>query len=73
MAAGGCHHIIGVRTDDVVYSPLPLYHSVAGMITLSGCITFGITMVIRKKFSAKAYWRDCVKYKVTVMYKGHAH
>ena len=28
--------MMGVRTDDVVYCPLPLYHSVGGMVSLSG-------------------------------------
>jgi len=57
--------MIGVRKDDTVYCPLPLYHSVGGMISLSGCMAGGITMVIRDKFSASNYWKDCVKYKVT--------
>merc|ERR1719282_147419 len=35
------------------------------MISLSGCMAGGITMVIRDKFSASNYWKDCVKYKVT--------
>ena len=53
--------------------------SVGGMISLSGCMAGGITMVIRweigathplsfiinrDKFSASNYWKDCVKYKV---------
>ena len=44
---------------------LPLYHSVGGMISLSGCMYSGISMVMRDKFSASSYWADCVKYNVT--------
>ena len=66
MASGGSNIVIGVRPDDVVYSPLPLYHTVAGMITLSGCMHHGYTMVMRRKFSASEYWKDCVRYNVTV-------
>ena len=58
--------MIGCRYDDVIYSPLPQYHSVAGMISLAGTMGFGITMVMRTKFSASSYWADCVKYNVTV-------
>jgi len=65
LASGGLTIMIGVRKEDTVYCPLPLYHSVGGMISLSGCMAGGITMVIRDKFSASNYWKDCVKYKVT--------
>jgi acyl-CoA synthetase (AMP-forming)/AMP-acid ligase II len=58
--------VIGCRKDDIIYSPLPLYHSVAGMIALAGTIKHGNTMAMRKKFSASQYWSDCVKYNVTV-------
>ena len=69
LAAGGCRYVIGCQHDDVIYSPLPLYHSVAGMISLAGTMLHGTTMVMRKKFSASAYWQDCVKYDVTVSQK----
>jgi len=66
LAGGGLTIMIGVKKNDVVYCPLPLYHSVGGMISLSGCMAHGITMVMRDKFSASNYWKDCVKHKVTV-------
>ena len=66
LASGGCTTVIGCRHDDVIYSPLPLYHTVAGMISLSGTMCHGISMVMRAKFSASNYWADCVKYRVTV-------
>jgi len=65
LAGGGLTIMIGVKKSDVVYCPLPLYHSVGGMISLSGCMNHGIPMVMRDKFSASGYWKDCVKYKVT--------
>jgi len=65
LAGGGLTIMIGVKKDDVVYCPLPLYHSVGGMISLSGCMNHGISMVMRDKFSASSYWKDCVKYNVT--------
>jgi len=66
LAAGGCHCVIGCHTDDIIYSPLPQYHSVAGMIALAGTMRYGITMAMARKFSATRYWADCVKYNVTV-------
>ena len=62
LASRGLTAIIGVRRGDVLYCPLPLYHSVGGMISLSGCISSGISMVIRDKFSASQYWSDCIRY-----------
>lgn len=65
LAAGGCHTVIGCRRSDVIYSPLPQYHSVAGMIALAGTMHHGISIVMTRKFSASKYWADCVKYNVT--------
>jgi len=66
LASRGLTSIIGVKTDDILYCPLPLYHTVGGMVSLSGCMSFGISMVIRDKFSASKYWEDCIRYRVTV-------
>ena len=66
LASGGCTTVIGCKETDIVYSPLPLYHSVAGMIALAGTMRHGLTMVMREKFSASNYWPDCVRYNVTV-------
>ena len=66
LASGGCAIVIGCRPDDTLYVTLPLYHSVGGMIALAGSMKHGFTMALRKKFSAKNYWADCVKYRVTV-------
>ena len=66
LASRGLTSIIGVKQSDILYCPLPLYHSVGGMISLSGCMSSGISMVIRDKFSATHYFSDCIRYKVTV-------
>ena len=56
----------GLRNDDTIYNPLPLYHSSAGMLCCGPSFFIGCTIALRKKFSAKAYWKDCVKYNATV-------
>lgn len=66
LASRGLTSIIGVKKSDILYCPLPLYHSVGGMISLSGCMSSGISMVLRDKFSASQYFQDCARYKVTV-------
>ncbi|XP_030208908.1 long-chain fatty acid transport protein 6 isoform X1 [Gadus morhua] len=56
----------GVTSDDIVYITLPLYHMSASLLGVGGCIQLGATCVLKKKFSASQFWKDCVKYDVTV-------
>ncbi|KAK9532970.1 hypothetical protein VZT92_010327 [Zoarces viviparus] len=56
----------GATEDDVVYIPLPLYHSAASLIGIGGTIELGATCVLKKKFSASQFWNDCRKHNVTV-------
>ncbi|XP_064164845.1 long-chain fatty acid transport protein 6 [Anguilla rostrata] len=56
----------GGTSEDVVYIPLPLYHSAASLIGIGGTIELGATCVLKKKFSASQFWVDCKKYDVTI-------
>ncbi|XP_028705537.2 long-chain fatty acid transport protein 6 isoform X2 [Macaca mulatta] len=56
----------GCTADDIVYITLPLYHSSAAILGISGCVELGATCVLKKKFSASQFWNDCKKYDVTV-------
>ena len=55
-----------VRNDDVVYCPMPLYHSAAGIVGVGMCFIAGCTLSLRRKFSASNFWDDCVETKATV-------
>ncbi|XP_032090442.1 very long-chain acyl-CoA synthetase-like [Thamnophis elegans] len=59
-------YLSGVHNKDVVYCPLPLYHS-AGFLGLVATINRGATCVLRPKFSVSHYWDDCRRYHVTVI------
>ncbi|XP_037546274.1 very long-chain acyl-CoA synthetase [Nematolebias whitei] len=61
----GC--MAGVRTDDVLYVYLPLYHTAGFLMGLGGAIERGCTVVLRRKFSVSNFWNDCRKYNVTVV------
>jgi len=50
-----------IRDDDIQYTPLPLYHTAGGMLGIGQTLNYGTTTVIRKKFSASAFWKDCIK------------
>lgn len=56
----------GWEETDVIYDPLPLYHSAGGLIGIMPALCYGMTTVMRSKFSASNYFADCVKYKCTV-------
>ncbi|XP_039979149.1 long-chain fatty acid transport protein 6 isoform X2 [Xiphias gladius] len=56
----------GATEDDVVYIPLPLYHSAASLIGIGGTIELGASCVLKKKFSASQFWIDCTKHDVTI-------
>ncbi|XP_012283173.1 long-chain fatty acid transport protein 4 [Orussus abietinus] len=64
--ASGIHFLAGFRSSDRFYTPLPLYHTAGGVMSIGQALLHGGTTVIRKKFSASAYFNDCVKYKCTV-------
>ncbi|CAB3399629.1 unnamed protein product [Caenorhabditis bovis] len=63
--AMGAGNAFGLRPDDVVYITMPMYHSAAGIMGIGSLIALGTTAVIRKKFSASNFWKDCVKYRCT--------
>ena len=56
-----------LKTSDTIYNPLPLYHSSAGILCCGPSFYIGLSVALKKKFSAKEYWKDCVKYNATVI------
>jgi solute carrier family 27 fatty acid transporter 1/4 len=66
------HYVIGLSSDDVIYCHLPLYHSSGGQVATCSSLLFGTKTVIRKKFSATAFWTDCVTHGVTVYHMNSA-
>eukprot|EP01095_Lingulamoeba_sp_RSL-Kostka_P009017 TRINITY_DN3077_c2_g1_i3.p1 TRINITY_DN3077_c2_g1~~TRINITY_DN3077_c2_g1_i3.p1 ORF type:complete len:529 (+),score=195.28 TRINITY_DN3077_c2_g1_i3:53-1639(+) len=47
-----------VNPNDRMYCSLPLYHSAGGMIGIGMMWFAGCTLVFRKKFSARNFWKD---------------
>jgi len=50
--------------DDIIYIPIPLYHS-GGMSCWVLNIISGASVALRKRFSSSEFWKDIQKYKVT--------
>jgi solute carrier family 27 (fatty acid transporter), member 1/4 len=62
----GSNYMLDIRPSDVIYNPLPLYHTAGGMVGVGSVFLRGLTMALRKRFSASQYWTDCIKYNATI-------
>uniref|UniRef100_A0AAQ5Y7N8 Long-chain-fatty-acid--CoA ligase n=1 Tax=Amphiprion ocellaris TaxID=80972 RepID=A0AAQ5Y7N8_AMPOC len=56
-----------MRPDDIIYDCLPLYHSAGNIIGVGQCLINGLTVVVKRKFSASRFWDDCIKYNCTMV------
>lgn len=57
--------------DSFFYLPLPLYHNTGFDVAYSGLVFNGCTMVLRRHFSATAFWDDIRRYNCcTMLYVG---
>jgi acyl-CoA synthetase (AMP-forming)/AMP-acid ligase II len=64
--AVGVRCMLRIKTDDILYTPLPLYHTAGGMTGVGQVLLHGASLAIRSKFSASNFWADCVTYGCTV-------
>ncbi|KAH3802840.1 hypothetical protein DPMN_156530 [Dreissena polymorpha] len=64
--ASAVNMMLGLTDQDILYDPLPLYHTAGGIIGMGQAFLWGTTVVIKKKFSASGFWDDCLKYNCTV-------
>ncbi|KAG0719978.1 Long-chain fatty acid transport protein 1 [Chionoecetes opilio] len=60
------HHMATLKEEDVIYNPLPLYHTAGGMVGIGQVLVFNCTAVIRRKFSASQFWVEAKKHNCTV-------
>lgn len=67
LSVGGAYtEIAAVRPEDRIYCALPLYHTAGGVIAASMALLNGAALVLRRKFSASEFWRDCRTQEVTI-------
>lgn len=57
---------MGMRSNDIAYAPLPLYHSSSLFVFVSGVLCIGATYAFAEKFSVSRFWSDCIKHNATV-------
>ncbi|CAB4055331.1 SLC27A1_4 [Lepeophtheirus salmonis] len=65
--AAGSYYLnnMGNIKDLCLYNPLPLYHSAGGLVGIGIMMVFGVRIAIRRKFSVRNFWKDCIKYNCT--------
>jgi fatty-acyl-CoA synthase len=52
--------------NDRMYNCLPMYHSVGGVLATGAALVGGASVVLRKKFSAREFWSDIIRWDCTL-------
>lgn len=50
--------VTGMRSSDIKYTAMPLYHSTASVLGVMACIGAGCTIAIGHKFSTRTFWHQ---------------
>ena len=53
--------MLNTTESDRMYNCLPMYHSVGGVVAIGALLVHGGSVVLRKRFSARAFWDDIVR------------
>jgi len=56
----------GLRADDVLYCPFPLFHLDATVLTVVPALVLGTTAAIGERFSASGFWDELREFGATV-------
>ncbi len=63
---GGIYAMLaGLTRGDVLYCPLPLYHTVGGVMCVDAVLRSGATLALARRFSAQGFWDDVARYDAT--------
>ncbi|KAI1109121.1 acetyl-CoA synthetase-like protein [Nemania sp. NC0429] len=58
---------IATKPSDVLYTPMPLYHSSAMVLGFFHCFESEATFAVGRKFSTKTFWKDVRRYEATII------
>jgi fatty-acyl-CoA synthase len=58
--------MMGAQSTDRMYTCLPMYHSVGGVLATGATLVVGGSVVIREKFSASQFWSDVIRWDCTI-------
>jgi crotonobetaine/carnitine-CoA ligase len=57
---------LGLRADDVLYCPYPLFHLDASVLTVAPALVLGAVAAIGARFSVSRYWDEMRAFRATV-------
>jgi carnitine-CoA ligase len=57
---------LGLRADDCLYCPFPLYHVDAAFLTVAPALVLGARAAIGRRFSASGFWSEVREFGATV-------
>ncbi|KAK0402902.1 hypothetical protein QR680_016603 [Steinernema hermaphroditum] len=60
--ATATHEGFDLQPKDRFYTTMPLYHAAAGIMAGGQMVLHGCTLVLRKKFSARNFWKDAIRF-----------
>lgn len=58
--------MINPGPNDRMYNCLPMYHSVGGVVATGAMLVRGLSVAVRPRFSATAFWSDVCKWDCTL-------
>ena len=58
--------LMDAQPDDRLYNCLPMYHSVGGVVASGAVLLKGGAVILREKFSARAFWGDIAESGATI-------
>ncbi len=67
LAVLGFAGILDARPSDRMFGCLPMYHMLGGVLAIGPLLMRGGSVVIREKFSARAFWRDVRRTDCTIL------
>lgn len=63
---------VDFTADDVIYSPLPLFHTIAQSLGLVPSVALGARICFDEKFSASNYWKRAAEPQATIVHGIHS-
>ena len=58
--------VVDLQADDVIYTPLPLFHGMSSRMGMLPAMLLGCPIVLGRRFSGSRFWADAIEAEATV-------